>query len=163
MSIDKQSGTKSKGGEQFSDPLSWTPDMKAPPPPSSRPAGGYDQDRRERDLANKIVAEYGHGSMEFVKPLLAALFVGLVVFSQVDRSNMTNALVYSGMGMLFAGGVYMFVWKDTLPPMLSLLVRGLFFLAILGGVAWYLALRTDVLSRPDKETKQYRSAQDVTP
>lgn len=161
MSIDKRPGTKPKGGEQFSDPLSWTPDMKAPTPPSSRPAAAYDQDRRERDIADRIVAEYGQGPMEFVKPLLAALFVGLVVFSQVDRSNMTSALVTSGMGTLFAGGVYMFVWKDTLPPMLSLLVRGMFFLAILAGVGWYLATRTDVLSRPDKDSKQYRSAQDL--
>lgn len=162
MSIDKKSGgTRSKGGEQFSDPMAWTQDMKAPPPPSSRPHGGYDEDRRERAIADRIVAEYGHSPLEFLRPVLAALFVGLVVFSQIDRTNMTNALVTSGMAVLLAGGVYLFVWKDTLPPMLSLLVRGAFFLALLAGVFWYVAMRTDVLERPEKERKQYRSAQDV--
>jgi hypothetical protein len=150
---------KAKGGEQFSDPLSWTPDMRMPGPPSSRPI--HDIDRRERDINQRIVDEYGGDGFEMFRPLIAMAIIGVVVLSQVDRSNKPQALAYTSLAMLVGGALYWMIANDSLPPFLSVLVRGAFMIGVLGFVLYGLFMHTDLFSRPlEKDSMQYRSTQD---
>jgi hypothetical protein len=152
---------KSRGGEQFADPLAWTPDNRPPAPPGSRPPGLTPDDQREREINRRIIAEYGQGPLDQIKPLIGFAIVGLIVFSQVDRSNMLNALIYSAMGMMAAGAIYVMIARDTLPPLVSMLFRGFFILGVIAVIGWFIVNNTSTFSRPlDKDTRTYRSATD---
>ena len=157
---------RSRGGEQFADPLAYNPDGNRGGAPAAPriPAGMDPSDAREREIARRILQEYGHGPLDAVKPIMAAVLVGLIVFSQVDKTNMLNAVIYVGMAMCSAGAIYVMILRDSLPPLLSMLFRGCFILGVLAVIGWFIVNHSDTFQRPPeaRENRTYRSVQDPT-
>ena len=159
---------RSKGGEQFADPLAWNPDSnRAATPAAPRGGPGVDPaELREKEINRRIVQEYGRGPLDSLKPLAAVLLVGAIVWTQVDRSNAWNAAVYTAMAMSAAGSIYVMIARDTLPPLVSMLFRGFFILGVIAVGAWFVMNHADTFSRPlDKEksgARNYREVEDPT-
>lgn len=165
MNDDKGPGDgpkKSRGGEQFADPLAWNPDRAPGGPPISRSRGGGDPDQREKDINRRILQEYGQGPLDAFKPIIAGLVVGLIVFSQVDRTNMLNAVIYAGMGMAATGSIYVMIARDTLPPLVSMLFRACFILGVIAVAGWFVVNHSDTFKPEDREGRKYRQVQDPT-
>lgn len=146
---------KRSAGEQFSDPLSWTPDTRMPGPPSSRPIL-HDSDRREKDIHNKILEEYGGTAFDTFKPIIAMMLIAVLVLSQIDRSNKTQAIAYTVVAMIVGGSIYTMIANDTMPPLLSMLFKGAFMICVMGVIFYVLAVHTDMFSPPKDKEEQRR-------
>ena len=157
---------KSRSGEQFADPLSWNPDHRPPGPPVARNSrGGDPTDQRERDINRRILQEYGKGPLDAFKPVIAMLIVGVIVFSQVDRTNRLNAAIYTGMAMSAAGALYVMIARDSLPPLLSMLFRACFVLGVIAIIGWFVVNHSDTFKPPgetERENRKYRQVADPT-
>lgn len=158
---------KKKGGEQFADPLAWNPADRPPGPPVSRSRAGPGldpSDRREREINQRILQEYGSSPLDAYKPLIAAALVGLIVFSQVDRTNMLNAVIYSGMATAGVGSLYVMVARDTLPPLISMIFRACFVLGVIAVAGWFIVNNTDTFKPHDdggiRENRKYKQHAD---
>lgn len=153
---DDKAPKKSRGGEQFADPLAWNSPDRPPGPPvnRSRAGPGIDPaDRREREINQRILQEYGGSPLDAFKPFIAAGLVGMIVFSQVDRTHMLNAVIYTVMAMLTVGSIYVMIARDSLPPLISILFRGCFVLGLIAVVAWFIVNHTDTFKPRDEREK----------
>ncbi len=146
---------KSRGGEQFADPLAWNPDQRpaGPPPPRGGGGPGIDaQELREKEINRRILQEYGRGPLDALKPLMGVALIGLIVWVNVDKHNMWNAIVYCTMAMGAGGSVALMVGRDSTPPLVSLIMKGFFALGLLSIGAWFLMNHLDTFKRPlDKD------------
>ena len=146
-------------GEQFSDPLSWTPNMKAPGGAPVRTYRDEVTDRKEKEINAKILTEYTSSSLDFLKPLAGMVLVGLITFSRVDRHDMTTATIYAVMAAVAAGAVYTIMARDSMPSLISMIVKGGCVVALLGAGAWYLATHVDTSANTSKDSN-YRKIRD---
>lgn len=149
-------GPKKPKGEQFSDPLAWNPDRPPGPPINRSRVGGDPTDKREREINRKILREYGGGPFDAIKPFIAAGLVGMIVFSQVDRTHMLNAVIYTVMATMSAGAVYVMILRDTLPPLISIIFRGCFVLGVLAVIGWFIINGSDTFKPSGDEERQRR-------
>jgi hypothetical protein len=154
------SRARKPGGEQFADPLAWTPEMRPSPPPS-RSVRDEEADHREREINRRIVEEYGGGPLDSIKPLVGIALLGLIVFSLVDRKDMVNATIYAAMAMGAVGAIYTMACRDTMPPLVSLVMKGLFGVGMLAAAVWFVATHSESFTGKDAEGKTtYRAIRD---
>ncbi|MBI4863097.1 MAG: hypothetical protein HY815_22955 [Candidatus Riflebacteria bacterium] len=144
------------GGEQFSDPLSWQPDRGLPPGPPPRSGFDDDQARREKEINARILADHGTNPWDWLKPLIAFVVIGIIAFSQIRKADAANAVIYTVMALMAAGAVYTLVARDSLPPLLSLLMKAMFGLGLLVVAVWFVANYKDSFTPKDSTGSTYR-------
>lgn len=156
---------KGRGGDPFADPLACPPDMRGPPgPPPRGPSFDDEILSREKEINRKILSSYNQSSaMDTIKPLLGIVVVGAIAFSQVSKADMGNAVIYTAMFMMGAGAIYTLFARDTLPPLFSLILKGLFALGLLAAGVWFAATHTESFTPKDKDGRStYRVLQEET-
>ena len=148
------------GGEQFSDPLAWGAEQARRNTPEQRYSPrDHKADALERDINRKIIEEYGRGPLDWAKPLIGIMIIGAVVFSQMDRRHLANAIIYTVMAMMASGAIYTIFMRDTMPPLLSMIFKGVLWLGVIGALVIYAA--THVAPDDDKPAREsYRKIRD---
>jgi len=149
-------------GEQFSDPLAYPQEMRVPSGTSPGLATEQEVLRREKEINRKILESYDSASFfDYLKPVVGLAVVGAIAFSQVSKTDMTSALIYTAIAVMVAGAAYTVFARDTLPPLISLILKGVFGLGLLAAGIWFVAMHSDSFSpKGDDRRSTYRQVQE---
>lgn len=80
----------------------------------------------------------------------------LIVFSQVDRTNLFNAVIDSGLTTAGVGSIHVMIVRDSPPPLISLLVRARIMLGVIAAAGWSAQNNTDTFKPPDDGAHENR-------